>query len=115
MEIKSKLFVNILLKRGLEECTVESCEFASRHHRVDNPSNKQSESTTTMLYKEIMDSLHVYMHHLFHFGLRTDVEDKEETKQDTDDHKQKGDEHFDDGFEKNVKSYSILKENTSIC
>ena len=66
-------------QKGGKECQVKSCDFASRHHRVDKNdaiNQTESESETTMLYQEIMDSLHVYIYHLHQYGLRTVEKEK---------------------------------------
>ena len=65
-------------KKFLTECTIQSCNFASRHYRimVENSSNDKICTNTRdpylNIYCDTMDSLHYYLCHLFQAGLRYD-------------------------------------------
>ena len=112
-------------QRGGQDCDVLSCEFAIRHHRAEQKEEldeHKAQSTTSMLYADIMDSLHVYIHHLYQFGLR--IEPKQQLEDITDhedDRKEEENKHFDAEFwrtsniilntRKNTKSFERFGEN----
>eukprot|EP01084_Bolivina_argentea_P207085 353404_1 len=63
------------INEQLEECNIGKCPYTTRHHSVSDKSthngNKSSNlNATVTFYMQIMDSLHFYLHHCFHVGLR---------------------------------------------
>ena len=99
-----KYFIN---EKGVKKCNGINCEFATRHHRILQQQQQQSQqkralSAKTMFYREIIDSLHVYLFHLYQYGLRSDVT-KPQKQQNVDAEDEK-DQYFDSQFMK-MKKY----------
>ena len=82
--IKHKLFAS---------CNILKCQFTARHHKErDDDGNKNAFDAQFEFFKKTMDSLHFYLLHLFHVGLRAmknnengKEEEEEEIKKEEDD------------------------------
>ena len=81
-------------------CDIDSCDYSSRHYRVNIPSNTTKTSKMDphlQLYANTMDSLHFYLSHLHDVGLR--CLSQEEDDHDTDDNiNNKNNESYDPEF-----------------
>ena len=68
--------LNFAMKNGTftGECDIDSCQFASRHYRVDHDRTSIKSDTDPCLVQAIdtMDSFHYYLFHLFSTGFRID-------------------------------------------
>eukprot|EP01084_Bolivina_argentea_P011555 21597_1 len=53
---------------------VKNCNFTTRHHENNEQDNKGLEPKLTF-YKSTMDSLHFYLFHLYHCGMRIIADD----------------------------------------
>eukprot|EP01084_Bolivina_argentea_P211245 359357_1 len=76
-------------------CDVSKCAFTSRHHNQTSQTNENTLTPTEQFYKQTMDSLHFYLFHCFHVGLRIKTEEK---PQQQDEKEEKKGEYFDSTF-----------------
>ena len=54
-----------------KDCDIDSCDYASRHYRVENNNNiKDNMDPHLRFYTDTLDSFHFYISHLHHVGLR---------------------------------------------
>ena len=96
------------------ECDIRKCAFTARHHRV----NKNGDDVDVLdpvlrFYKDIMDSLHFYLFHLYHCGLRvTKVEDGNDNDNKQDEFKTY-DEYFDAGLSRLTRIIKEAEMNTA--
>ena len=102
--------INLYLveQKSFQKCDdIKHCQYSNRHHRVndnqyvDNEEEKKS-SAIIELYCDTLDSLHFYLFHLCHIGLRS-----MKTENETDSQKQEKkyeDEYFDASFSR-IRSY----------
>ena len=94
------------------DCNISKCNFASRHHKKRTNNNHDTNDNDNIFdgqfefYKTTMDSLHFYLLHLFHVGLRTmentanqEIQEEEEIKQEEEENK-----NFDKEFSQIVKA-----------
>eukprot|EP01084_Bolivina_argentea_P228751 386266_1 len=89
------------INESLEECTITECQYTMRHHEVDdnaanNDGNNNTLNHTLNFYKQTMDSLHFYLHHCFHVGLRTKTDAN--TDETDEKHEKQNIEYFDAAF-----------------
>ena len=89
------------------DCNISKCKFATRHHkeRGGNDNNNKFDGQFEF-YKTTMDSLHFYLLHLFHVGLRAMKNKVDEKEQQEEEIKQEEDEieSFDNEFSRIVKA-----------
>eukprot|EP01084_Bolivina_argentea_P245450 410953_1 len=82
-------------KSVFDPCDISQCAFTSRHHNQISQTDKNILTPTEHFWKRTMDSLHFYLFHCFHVGIRLK---KEEKIQATDANEEKKDEYFDSAF-----------------
>ena len=75
---------------------MKQCEFTARRQKTNIKVYDLNPKIT--FYKNIMDSLHFYLFHLYHSGLRVTKHDEEEEIKDDNDDTNTDDEHFDKIF-----------------
>ena len=104
----------VLKQKSFKPCNnVKNCQFSSRHHRVNinqHEDEKINSDPNINLYIETLDSLHFYIFHLYHAGLRTvnpNKENNDETKQN-----ESNVNHYDASFSRIKKLISTSKDNT---
>ena len=100
-----------LHNQGFPHCDMNTCAFTSRHHKVENEQKKQimeNEADDIFnFYAETMDSLHFYIFHCFHAGLRAPAQDDNHTNI-----KISNDEYFDAPFYRLKRMISETVEST---
>eukprot|EP01084_Bolivina_argentea_P211250 359366_1 len=64
------------INRQLTVCDFSSCKYTSRHHEKSPIANELD--STILFYAQTMDSIHFYLHHCFHVGLRVKTDEKVE-------------------------------------
>ena len=100
------------------ECDIKSCNFTSRHHRINDKEaiNDTSDPSDPYygVYCDIMDSLHYYINHLFDAGLRCHSiegihDDDKKQDDDDDDTEEINFDLYDETFAKILKETSSTK------
>eukprot|EP01084_Bolivina_argentea_P295965 509665_1 len=88
-----------------KQCNINKCSFSTRHYRMEtNTNNNNVFDPILKFYKDVMDSLHFYMFHLYDCGLRVT---KSEGDEDNKDENKTNDEYFDAGLSRLTR---IIKE-----
>ena len=95
------------MERTLETCDIEKCVNSSRHYRREDAIQLEEIGDKSLtFYVSIMDSLHVYLYHLFQLGLRTRGDSFETTEE-------KSEHQVAEKKDKDVfKSFAIFKGNS---
>ena len=92
------------------KCDINSCHFTLRHFRVNDNNNTKEMDTNYTFYAGTMDSLHLYLFHLFDLSLRT----PQDTKNDENvEEKYKENDHFDDNLHRLNKRASKARKITT--
>eukprot|EP01084_Bolivina_argentea_P084460 152733_1 len=69
-----KIFNLLTASDDYIECTIAKCTLSSRHYRDRNVNNinksKVESNKDFMFYRDILDSMHCFLFHLYDFGLR---------------------------------------------
>ena len=99
------------------ECDVTSCDYTSRHFRVgtnndDGNKIRNKPDPNCAFYAATMDSLHLYVFHLFDLSLRTPSDVKKELNHEEKTNKNE-DVYFDDNFSRLNKRASKAREATN--
>ena len=103
----------VLSEKEFPPCDIDVCEYSSRLYRVstDNrPKTQISHSSSLNVMKDIFDSIHHYIFHLFDCGLRNNITDLEEINEDI---KTSDDEYFDSRFYSLKKRIKSTRKRTS--
>ena len=95
--------------RRFISCDMKTCTFTSRHHGIINTNTSQNINAKSdpshQIYKQTLDSLHFYLFHIFHCGLRTLSTTKSQTVE-FEEKESKDNEYFDKEFAR-IKSQSF--------
>merc|ERR1712228_54149 len=83
------------INNALTACSIATCSFSSRHHRINNEQVEETKDGKLRFYAETMDSLHFHLLHLFDTGMRSKDEYKDE---DDNDEKNENDRFYDAKF-----------------
>merc|ERR1712228_684307 len=59
------------INNALTACSIATCSFSSRHHRINNEQVEETKDGKLRFYAETMDSLHFHLLHLFDTGMRS--------------------------------------------
>merc|ERR1712228_649656 len=70
------------INNALTACSIATCSFSSRHHRINNEQVEEIKDGKLRFYAETMDSLHYHLLHLFDTGMRSINEYKDENDND---------------------------------
>eukprot|EP01084_Bolivina_argentea_P254139 427147_1 len=97
------------INEQLNQCCISECQYTARHHTFmknssTNNDNLCESNPNINFYEQTMDSLHFYLYHCFHVGLRAK---RDGTQQQKEKDEEKTDEYFDDVFSR--ISETILK------
>ena len=102
-----KINKSLIQDASFGDCKISKCQFATRHHkeRQNNNDDNNNFDGQFEFYKTTMDSLHFYLLHLFHVGLRA-IKNKINEEQQEEEVKQEGDqvESLDKEFSRIVKA-----------
>eukprot|EP01084_Bolivina_argentea_P162889 283424_1 len=103
------------INQQLQECDMSMCKYTRRHYSQTSTRTTATEesalNSTMTFYKQIMDSMHFYLHHCFHVGLRVKKPDKTDEKQ-QDDEIKTDDKYFDAAFSRMNKMILQRKDVT---
>merc|ERR1712228_630743 len=83
------------INNALTACSIATCSFSSRHHRINNEQVEETKDGKLRFYSETMDSLHYHLLHLFDTGMRSINEYKEN---DDNNEKNENDRFYDEKF-----------------
>lgn len=106
---------DFITDQGFGQCQIRDCLFTSRHHQPSELSKSHSQPSSPTkfdFYKQVMDTLHFYIFHMFHAGLRsvTSTIRNEETKEDN----KMMSKYFDPQLSRMRQSLSITNRNTEL-
>merc|ERR1712228_593317 len=97
------------INNALTACSIATCSFSSRHHRINNEQVEETKDGKLRFYAETMDSLHYHLLHLFETGMRSINEYKDE---DDNDEKNENDRFYDAKFAQMIERVNGKRSNT---
>merc|ERR1712228_668271 len=97
------------INNALTACSIATCSFSSRHHRINNEQVEETKDGKLRFYSETMDSLHYHLLHLFDTGMRSINEYKEN---DDNNEKNENDRFYDEKFAQMIERVNGKRSNT---